>query len=275
MYRLEHQLLELHTEQGGGVVLFTWLSFVQEELLAFLGMETEINTTDLVDAQEVDNGETESLLMEELKIDQSVQPEDSQGATSTSFQQLPEVRCNSTSLSLGTVKKWKQEGSNSGHGYIRGEGNREWSFSLKDCLILAHQHQQPSLFSKGDRVCFQQVRNSARKSARAVNVRLSDANELIKNDHDKQVETEDDAMSSRNLPDCDEIVNNVDPVRKLIGRETNNAGIAGKKTSKQKKIITLLREFNQMKKDEKFSLSLHSCDICFTDKVCSDPDISC
>ena len=89
------------------------------------------------------------------------------------------------------------------------------------------------------------------------------------------VEIEADAMSSRNLPDCDEIVNNVDPVRKLIGRETNNAGIAGKKTSKQKKIITLLREFNQMKKDEKFSLSLHSCDICFTDKVCSDPDISC
>ena len=242
-------------------------------------METEIDTSDLVDAQETEDGLTESLLVEQLNIDDSVRLEESQGATSTSLPKLPEVKTNSTSLSMGTVKKWKQEGNNSGHGYIRGEGGREWSFNLRDCLIQPHQYKRSALFFKGDRVGFQELRNSTRKAARAVSVRLSDENdacELVKNDHNKHIETETDAGWSRNLPDCDEIkvenpVNDVDPVRKQICREANNAGIGGKKTSKQKQMITLLREFNQMKKDEKFSVSLHSCDICFTDKVCSDP----
>ena len=133
----------------------------------------------------------------------------------------------------------------SGHGYIRGEGNSEWSFQLRDCISTVQQSEGSSLFSKGDRVSFEEIRNSARKTSRAVNV------EREMTDSDTTVQTGEAAGSSSSLTGCD----------KTTRRETE------RKPSKQDQIISLLREFNQMKRDEKFSLALHSCDICFTDKV--------
>ena len=40
-----------------------------------------------------------------------------------------------------------------------------------------------------------------------------------------------------------------------------------KKKSRRQILITLLREFNQMKEEEVFSSSLNSCEICYVDKV--------
>ena len=124
----------------------------------------------------------------------------------------------------------------SGHGYIRGEGNSEWSFQLRDCIATVQQAASPSLFSKGDRVSFEEIRNPAWKTRRAVNV-----------------QREEEGADSGGAAGSDKTTR--------LMRETE------RKPSKHHQIITLLREFNQMKKDEKFSVSLHSCDICFTDKV--------
>ena len=261
MFRLQDQLLELFKDQGGGVILFTWLSFLQEDLLAFLGMETEINTSDLVDVLEPDERLDESETMEQLSLHESARREENGGETSA--KRLPEFP--SKSLLTGTVKKWKQEGDRSGHGYIRAE-SREWSFNIRDCIIEPQQYDRSLLFSKGDRVCFEEMTNSARKAARAVNVRLFDGSDVeeLSDDHCKDVDAQNGATAK--VANCDKI----DVENTLSVRRTNDVGIVKKRTSKQKQIITLLREFNQMKKDEKFSVSLHSCDICFTDKVWSD-----
>ena len=251
-HRIQDQLLELYRDQGGGVILFTWLSFMQEELLAFLGMETEIITSDLVDAQELNSDLAESQEV----TDQAEAPQLGECRGETTVQKPPR----SDSKLIGTVKKWKQDRDVSGHGYLRGEGNMEWSFALKDCLLVPEQWERSFLFSKGDRVSFEEIRMASRKPSRAVNVEL-----ILERDNGGIVEK----PCIKN--DCDKIAvanpaSNSEPVREVISRETNNYG--GKKTSKQQKIITLLREFNQMKKDERFSVSLHSCHICFTDKVC-------
>ena len=219
--------MALYQDQGGGVVLFTWLSFMQEELLAFLGMETEINTSDLVD-------------LETLKGSDS--PEGRLGETTTEMAGEPSASQQQTARLLGTVKKWKQEGTRSGHGYIRAEGNNEWSFQLRDCILTVRQSEEPLLFSKGDRVSFEENRNSARKTRKAVNVKRED---------DDDCDSPDQASGAAGSTNCD----------KTSRRETES------KLSKHHKIITLLREFNQLKKDEKFSVSLHSCNICFSDKV--------
>jgi len=46
---LSNKLLEIHKDMEGAVVLFSWLSFLQEESLSFLGLDTSINIADLCD----------------------------------------------------------------------------------------------------------------------------------------------------------------------------------------------------------------------------------
>ena len=226
--RLQDQLLSLYQDQGGGVILFTWLSFMQEELLAYLGMETEINTSDLV------REESDSL------ADQFPQLEERLAETTAEKNPTPSHQ--HTSRLVGTVKKWKQEGSKSGHGYIRGEGNSEWSFQLRDCIASVQQSNLPCLFSKGDRVSFEEMRNPGRRTGRAVNVRREEAGSVA---------------GAAGPTHCD----TTEAATATARRETE------RKPSKHHQIVSLLRDFNQMKRDEKFSVSLHSCDICFTDKV--------
>ena len=225
--RLEDQLLALFREQGGGVILFTWLSFMQEDLLAFLGMETEIEASALCGGDRAE--ELDSLAGPAGQVEERL------GDTSPP----PPPSLQETSRLLGTVKKWKQEGDHSGHGYIRGEGNREWSFQLRDCLLTDHQSEGSCLFSKGDRVSFEERGTGGRKTSRAVNVRREEEAQA------------GGAAGNSGRSECE----------KTERRETE------RKPSKPEQIISLLREFNQMKAEEKFRLALHSCDICLTDKV--------
>ena len=201
---------------------------MQEELLTFLGMETEMDASALGGVETSEESDSLAGQVEERLGETRAEGKSSQ---STSHQ--------GKSRLFGTVKKWKQEGDRSGHGYIRGEGNREWSFQLRDCTQTVQQSERASFFSKGDRVSFEEMRNPARKTSRAVNV---------------QIELEDpvgEATGNSGQSDCE----------KTARRETE------RNQSKHQKIIALLREFNQMKRDEKFNVSLHSCDICLTDKV--------
>jgi len=47
--KLEIELKNLWDEQGGGVILFTWLNFLQEELLEFLGLDNRIDISAFAD----------------------------------------------------------------------------------------------------------------------------------------------------------------------------------------------------------------------------------
>jgi len=180
----------------------------------------------------------------------------------------------------GYVKKWKDD---AGKGIITDEDGIEWSFSAKDCLVRVEQGFK--LFSKGDKVTFVQSneKTGATATPRAVNIKL--AVEL------------DSGMGSNNSSVDLPVVQHVDTVGSTsVGVEVDKgekekvpikpvlpapSGIQENKSvdspvtpkrvrrhsNRQHQLATLLREFNNMKEEEEFAVSLNSCQICFTDKI--------
>merc|ERR1719300_1864580 len=155
--------------------------------------------------------------------------------------------------------KWKQIDDSFGTGFIKTKNGREYSFNSKDCLNNSENFPRgQAFFGKGDRVYFDELatrHNGKHKNTpKATNVEpyFELIDNHIESDKDKEeplkIEKEDETADFN----CDKKV-----VRKEIKR--------GK--SKEQKLLTLFREYNQMKKDEIFSTTLNSCDICYTDKV--------
>eukprot|EP00090_Calanus_glacialis_P004158 TRINITY_DN13072_c0_g1_i1.p1 TRINITY_DN13072_c0_g1~~TRINITY_DN13072_c0_g1_i1.p1 ORF type:complete len:850 (+),score=253.12 TRINITY_DN13072_c0_g1_i1:36-2585(+) len=178
----------------------------------------------------------------------------------------------------GWVKKWND---GTGKGIIRSEGGKEWSFTSKDCLVKGEVGFK--LFSKGDRVTFEQNSDNHGATPRATSVML--AGEL-----DSGVGSNN---SSVDLPpvhhvDKDMVDNSVE-VKEFKGEKEKLSvdpalpGTSGKQekpvenpvipkrvrrhSNRQQQLATLLREFNNMKEEEEFAVSLNSCLICFTDKI--------
>ena len=293
--RLEERLLDIREEQGGGVILFTWLSFLQEDSLAFLGMENVIKVSDLC---EVEQAEAASDFNEEGSSDiqasgSSVQntcdKDEEQNAKPiekpaekkdfpTEKEQLQ--RRYSVRTLVGTVKKWKQLDDRNGHGFIKMSDGREFSFHSKDCL---NRNESEGLitFSKGDQVSFEEQRNTMSKkhhnTPKAVNVTNYHQDDIkIMTNLTNELSTKSNEIGSCSSDiKLNEITtnnqkNSITPEQVPTRKEdkTNlEKQIQRKRIYRRQKLVTLFREFDQMKKDEVFSSSLQSCDICFTDKV--------
>eukprot|EP00092_Neocalanus_flemingeri_P032850 GFUD01035727.1.p1 GENE.GFUD01035727.1~~GFUD01035727.1.p1 ORF type:complete len:851 (+),score=264.61 GFUD01035727.1:38-2590(+) len=188
----------------------------------------------------------------------------------------------------GWVKKWKDE---LGKGIIRGEGGKEWSFTSKDCRVKGEPGFK--LFSKGVKVSFVQISDNHGATPRAGQVRWM-------GEDDSGV-----CSSSSGSLDLPAVVKPVDEGLERE-KALDNAGEAEKKSRggaeelsvcpvppetssskqendirddpvihkrvrrhsrQQQQLATLLREFNNMKEEEEFAVSLNSCLICFTDKI--------
>lgn len=218
-------------------MLFSWLSFLQEELLSFLGLEAVININDLCDEEN----------NTEVTEDNQASSQEKQDTVGESQEKL-----------IGIVKKWKQFDEANGHGYIRDRDGREWGFHSKDCVIFSSQHNDGSvMFKKGDKVSYNNgglVNKKTGGVLKAVNVELYQEN------------------STTTSPDKCDIEGSVQKLRIEENSSSSEADkpvpvvVTSRKPSKQK-LLTLLREYDQSKKEELFSVSLQSCDICYSDKV--------
>ena len=293
--RLEQKLLELREEQGGGVILFTWLSFLQEDSLAFLGMENVIRVAELCEA---DQSEASSDHVEEVKSDKQASGSSVQNTCdkideekmATSVDQpvvkvVPSERKQmhrrySVRTFVGTVKKWKQIDDRSGHGFIKMSDGREYSFHSRDCHNTTKDSEGLISFRKGDQVTFEEQLNTGTKkhhnTPKAVNVANFFEDDIDRNGMTNQLSEEANEIGSDQI---NEITSNNSsqempiPTEPMPTEKKETVDHAPKtqrkRISRRQKLVTLFREFDQMKKEEVFSSSLQSCDICFTDKVSS------
>ena len=258
LQRLEQKLLEIYSEFGGCVILFSWLSFLQEELLTFLGWETEINISDLCSVEEAtDEAETSSSNHKQEEVSQEASSE-SVGDELYLF---------------GTVKKWKQFDEANGHGFLRTDDGREWGFHSRDCLDF-NQRVGRMMFEKGDAVRFREGEISKKQSySNRGTLRAIDVEIINRDDVSELARRENTSEEQQTCDKCD-IVNVTDSIQHLNVEENSSktdepskplVRSSSRKTRKQ--LLTLFRDFNQLKKDELFSTSLQSCDICYTDKL--------
>ena len=293
--RLKHHLLTLHEEQGGGVILFTWLSFLQEETLPFLGMDDVISLAELCEEEVAEDTTPAGQLAVERDVQaagssKSVQDtcdyvvdeweshtshEEKPAEKNISSEKKEMHRRYSVRTHVGTVKKWKQLNENNGHGFIKMSDGRELSFHSRDCLNLP-ENEGVIFFKKGDKVTFdEQTHGGVRKhhttTTKAVNVTyyledgISTEMESVNSRVDNEIVISDE-IPCKNLENQNTSV----PEKKITENEqkVEKTNVKSrKKASRRQKLVTLFREFDQMKKEEVFSSSLQSCDICFTDKV--------
>ena len=296
----------------------------QEELLGFLGMETHIKVSDLcedeakervystVTASDIRDGLV--VIDDDAKLDEArgsdkiveQQKDDSNKATKSNCDDVEVVNHNndiangndetksetkqskerrkSTKVLIGTVKKWKQLDDINGHGFIRMDDGREWSFHSRDCPE-SKRYEGFVLFQRGDKVSFleQEYKGNRRHhnaTPRAVNVFYYDEeveskklNQLTLNRTVKETVPLDSKLDKpvNEIVECDTnvTVETETPVPDNHNKseEVKTPKVQPKKKSRPEKLVTLFREFDQMKKEEVFSTSLHSCHICYTDKV--------
>ena len=328
--KLGHHLNQLYLEQGGGVILFSWLSFLQEEMLVFLDMETVINVSDLYDKHDnvgVYDTITASDIRDGLTVIDDDDDDDCQASGSTKVAEITNRNYDKTdtekikvedmtkkevvsdqcenesrngedarddlkdNVKIGIVKKYKQIDDFHGHGIIReAENGREWSFHFNDC-INNREYQGFVLFKKGDKVSFKEKyqrgnvkHNHKQTTPRAFNVAYYDGdfrrqnNEIVDDIRNIQLNGVDKKLASNENKRHQE-PDKVD-VKVSSQEETANVNKTApskvdnniqrqriKKKSRRQILITLLREFNQMKEEEVFSSSLNSCEICYVDKV--------
>ena len=278
--------MEIRDEQGGGVILFTWLSFLQEDSLAFLGMENVIRVSEL---SQVEQAEAASDSVEENKNDiqasgSSVQNTCDKLDEELAVEQAAEKNIRSETKELqrrysvrtlvGTVKKWKQLDDKNGHGFIKMSDGREFSFHSRDCLNTNDSERLIS-FKKGEEVTFEEQKITAKKhhnTPKAVNVThancYQDDMKGMENDLSRVANEIGSDKPDEKSSDNQEMKVLTEQVPTKKDENSNHAlQIQRKKVSRRQKLLTLFREFDQMKKEEVFSSSLHSCDICFTDKV--------
>jgi len=187
---------------------------------------------------------------------------------------------------FGWVKKWRDD---IGKGIIRGEGGKEWSFNVKDCLFQGEKGFK--LLNKGDRVSFMKDSSDKFGSAgtpRAINVRLAREESDVGSNSSSSVDypavatlgdkvgEDEEERTVATTSNKGEAVKSPDPVlpqtssgQKNGPRESTAIVKRARRhsTSREQQLATLLREFNNMKEEEEFSVSLNSCEICFTDKT--------
>ena len=274
--------MEIREEQGGGVILFTWLSFLQEDSLAFLGMENVIRVSEL---SQVERAEAVCNSVKENKNDLQASGSSVQNTCDKLDKELavekiiPSVknqlqRRYSDRTLVGTVKKWKQLDDKNGHGFIKMSDGREFSFHSRDCLNTNDSERLIS-FRKGEEVTFEEQKITAKKhhsTPKAVNVAhanyYQDDMNGMKNELSRVANEIGSDKHNVKLSDNQEMQILTEQVPTKKDENSNHAlHMQRKKVSRRQKLLTLFREFDQMKKEEVFSSSLQSCDICFTDKV--------
>lgn len=327
--KLHHHLNELYEEQGGGVILFSWLSFLQEEMLTFLDMESVINVSDI--CEDHDNvGCYDTITASDVRDGLTVIDDDDNCQASGSsksdepthknaektekqkYEDISEKKIEAVlkenkdrsyeeirngelnhKVKIGIVKKYKQIDETYGHGFIREvKSGREWSFQFKDC-INNEDYRGFVLFKKGDKVTFEEKiqrgnfkNNHKQTTPKAFNVAFYDEEDVkhneIVNDFNKiqlngdKTFEDNEESKVKAVPDIETEVKNhpqeetvIDNCKTTFPSKTENKvqKQETKKKSRKQILITLLREFNQMKEEELFSVSLYSCEICYIDKV--------
>ena len=153
---------------------------------------------------------------------------------------------------------------------------REYSFHSRDCHNNTKDSEGLISFRKGDQVTFEEQLNTGTKkhhnTPKAVNVanfyeddRNSMTNELSEVANEIGSDQINGISSNKNNQ---EMQIPTEPVPTEKEETADHAPkMHRKRISRRQKLVTLFREFDQMKKEEVFSSSLQSCDICFTDKV--------
>ena len=279
--------MDIREEQGGGVILFTWLSFLQEDSLTFLGMEKVIRVSELC---EVEQTEAASESVEENKNDVQASGSSVQNTCDKIYEELAvelpvekivpseknqlQRRYSSVRTLVGTVKKWKQLDDKNGHGFIKMSDGREFSFHSRDCQHTNDSERLIS-FRKGEEVTFEEQKITAKKhhsTPKAVNVAhanyYQDDMNGMKNELSRVANEIGSDKHNVKLSDNQEMQILTEQVPTKKDENSNHTlQMQRKKVSRRQKLLTLFREFDQMKKEEVFSSSLQSCDICFTDKV--------
>ena len=264
------------------MILFTWLSFLQEDSLAFLGMENVIRVSELC---QVEQAEAARDSVEENKYDIQASGSSDQNTCDKIIQELPVEkiipsekkqmhRRYSVRTLIGTVKKWKQLDDKNGHGFIKMSDGREFSFHSRDCLNTNDSERLIS-FKKGDEVTFEEQKITAKKhhnTPKAVNVAHANYYQDDMNGMENELSRVANEIGSDKpfgkTSDKQETKITTEQVPTKKDENSNHAlQMQRKRLSRRQKLLTLFREFDQMKKEEVFSSSLQSCDICFTDKV--------
>jgi len=184
----------------------------------------------------------------------------------------------------GKVKKWNDA---SGKGIIRNDVGKEWCFSIKDCIV--QREEGFKMFKIGDHVKFQEINKSHWSIPRAVDVDwfTESGKSTVKNQFcsgqdqqtngepiqkDRDTEIEDLKGSNNKGSNSTELSQtksvSPEPMKpsNTEDKTDENEMNSGSVTSEEK-VLTLLMEFNNMKMEEEFAVSLNSCQICFTDKV--------
>ena len=272
------------------MILFTWLSFLQEDSLAYLDMENVIRVTELCEAEQA---EAASDLNEEVKSDiqasgSSVQNTcdkiDEEKKASPVEQSVEKVfppekkqmqRRYSVRTFVGTVKKWKQLDDRNGHGFIKMSDGTEFSFHSRDCHNTTKDSEGLITFKKGDQVTFEEQPNTKKHHNTPKAVNVAKVNFNGNDDKSMTNEVSENEIGSDRLNEIpsnnQEMQITTEPVPTKKTENSNSAAPQKqrKKISRRQKLVTLFREFDQMKKEEVFSSSLQSCNICFTDKVSS------
>jgi len=179
----------------------------------------------------------------------------------------------------GFIKKWDDV---AGNGVIRNDQRKEWIFTYQECLVRREEGFR--LFNTGDSVTFVEY-NTAASQPRADKVQFAhDIDSGVSSNDTSEDNTEGE--TSGNFEDGKEVSNNDGFEKECVQQTTDKnaciSGISGNKSadavavipkrvrrnsSKQDQLATLLREFNNMKEEEEFAVSLNSCQICFTDKI--------
>jgi len=174
----------------------------------------------------------------------------------------------------GTVKKWNQ---NRGHGIIIDVSGKEWMFDSQDCLDDATEGF--CLYAKGDHVTFSAKPIIDRRSTpKAYQVRIDlNPNELAKIESCNSKKSPSHSFSSKTVKPPDigkngtfseiQFMQEKTSQPAIIQKESNNIVEKRPVSSPADRLVTLLKEYDAMKKEEEFAISLFTCEICFSDKL--------
>jgi len=177
----------------------------------------------------------------------------------------------------GCIEKWDDV---AGRGVIRSDQGKELSFTSQDCLVRGEEGFR--LFNRGDRVTFVELfAGEAGKiqfdleldsgvSSNDTSVDLQ-GGEIMRDSEKVKEETEklDDEkyLATDNGEKEQAAINSVEVNSKISEAVAVIPKRTRRKSAKEDQLATLLREFNNMREEEEFAVSLNSCQICFTDKI--------
>jgi len=173
----------------------------------------------------------------------------------------------------GCIKKWDDV---AGKGVIMSDQGKELSFSSEDCI--ARREEGFRLFNRGDRVTFvelfagaagkievaPELDSGVSSTDSSVDLqggeRMGDSEE-VKEETDKHCVTTDNGGKEQAAASSVTLIKNLSDSVAVRPKRTR------RKSGKEDQLATLLREFNNMREEGEFAVSLNSCQICFSDKI--------